>query len=90
MLTFGGYADGTGNNLVTMFNWMTLEMCSLPTLPYIVSGLSTTTGFGLPMFCGGGIPGAGRNRDTCYKFNPITKGWTQVSIFFFFFINTLS
>ena len=80
IMILGGYADYTGNNLVTLFNWITLEKCSLPTFPYIVSGVAITSGFGLPIVCGGSIPGAGRNRDTCYKFNPITKGWTQVSI----------
>jgi hypothetical protein len=77
-MVLGGYADGAGNNLVTMFNSITLEMCSLPTLPYLVSGLSATSGFGLPMFCGGSIPDSDLSRKTCYNFNMSTKGWTQV------------
>ena len=70
---------GAGKNLVFLFNWLTLKMCSLPNLPYDVGRLATTSGFGIPMFCGGNIPGQTLSRKTCYKFNLSTKAWTQVS-----------
>ena len=85
IMLLGGYVNGTGNNFVNLFNWLTLETCSLPDLPYIVSGIATTTGFGPPLFCGGTIPGTPMNRKTCYKFNTSTKGWTLVRIQFCFF-----
>jgi hypothetical protein len=81
-MILGGYADSGTNRLSTLFNWSTLKICSLPTLPYKVSGLVATAGFGLPMFCGGNDPESGFSRKTCFKFNLTTKGWTQVSVLF--------
>ena len=78
-MVFGGYNGTASNNLVTLFNWITLETCSLPNLPYDVGGPAVTTGFGLPMFCGGRLtPGSSPARKTCYKFNPGNKRWIQV------------
>jgi hypothetical protein len=77
VLVTGGYA-ALGYNSVTLFNWLTLENCSLPALPYFVSGHSMTSSLGVPMFCAGGEPCCGTIRNTCYKFNPTTKGWTKV------------
>jgi len=80
MLVFGGGLGSTAYNSSILFNWMTLEMCEMPTLPYGVSGVIATIGFGDPIFCGGYNFVASSDRKTCYKFNPTTKGWTQVFI----------
>ena len=88
IIVFGGCGAQTCNNLTTFFNWMTLEMCSLPALPYMVSGHAATTGFGFPFFCGGrNTVLTSQYMVTCYKFNPITKGWTQVLNLSFLFIS---
>lgn len=82
MLVFGGTLKGdtAACNSSILFNWMTLEMCEMPILPYAVSGVIATIGFGVPIFCGGFDYAANSDRKTCYKFNPLTKGWTQVFI----------
>jgi hypothetical protein len=72
VLMLGGYANKRGFPNATLFNWLSREQCQLPDLPYDVSGLSLTPAFGVPIFCGGSIPGAGKNRKTCYKLNMST------------------
>ncbi len=61
---------------------MTLEMCSLPTLPYKVSGPITTTGFGVPIFCGGYDSVALSVIQTCCQFDATIKKWIKVKIKF--------
>ena len=78
ILMSGGYANGIGYNTSTLFNWLTHEQCRFPDLPYVVSGQSLTAAFGVPVFCGGSIPGYGMERTACYKFNATTRGWDQV------------
>ena len=79
----GGFSPTKTSNAVTLYNWMTTEQCSLPNLPYNVSAHSMTSSFGVPIFCGGGIPPPSyAGRDTCFKFNMTTKGWDPVSFCF--------
>ncbi len=55
-------------------------MCSMPTIPFKAAGIVATTGFGVPIYCGGF--NSTLTQKTCYKFNPINKGWNQAIILF--------
>ena len=78
-----GGNDGTALlNTVELYNWKTKQQCMLrERLPSPISETSGIVLDGVPIFCGG----YGKDNEiqkACYKFDPQTRAWENVSYIF--------
>ena len=76
-MIIGGWNGGMQPN-AQLFNWVSLEGCKMPDLPYYVASPAFTFDFGVPVMCGGSDYGI--ERKTCYKMNTTSNQWIQVII----------
>ncbi len=68
---------------VELYNWETQKHCTLAPLPVFSERSVGLVVDGVTLVCGVDKDFLGTYQ-SCYKFNPTTKGWTPVMSFFIF------
>jgi hypothetical protein len=77
-MIFGGHHVGSEDLMVELYNWKTGEQQQLGPLPHPIHDIASTVMDGIPMYCGGSNNSYGQTLQ-CFKFETLTRTWTQVS-----------